>query len=230
MTLPQATAAFLRGGSSLATLAFLFPGLAGFEEVLDISVPGFFCIFESSSQRIGIVRLFSQLGGVQSPRRCNLTVEHFEALGKIRTNLAFQIWEKERIKLGRIPRRRHAHMHTRDGPSINVNLAEDLEGTFTWTPPLAVQDPDKPDELAGPESISMEELEAEFDRYEREKQNEAEADENVPDALTGEVYDFTEFEIVQKGAVQTSFDNNIDVVNEAGTSGEAWDIDALARI
>ena len=74
-----------------------------------------------------VERLFSSLGGVQSPRRCRLTVENFEALGKCRSNYGYQIWKREKEK-GLDTHRKHAHMHTREtGAGINTELLDDLE-------------------------------------------------------------------------------------------------------
>ncbi|KAN0082875.1 hypothetical protein V8E55_008670 [Tylopilus felleus] len=82
-----------------------------------------------------IERLFSDLGNTQSPRRCNLSVSTFETLGKIRANLNYHI-HTSKMANGEKTRRRHAHMHTRDQPGININVAKDLEERFTWVPPL----------------------------------------------------------------------------------------------
>ncbi|KIK78108.1 hypothetical protein PAXRUDRAFT_17058 [Paxillus rubicundulus Ve08.2h10] len=65
-------------------------------------------------------------------------VEHlFSDLGrKIHANLRHHIHLKD-IAMQKEPCHRHAHMHVRKEPSINVNIVEDLNETFTWLPPLS---------------------------------------------------------------------------------------------
>ncbi|KAF9243739.1 ribonuclease H-like domain-containing protein [Melanogaster broomeanus] len=112
-----------------------------------------------------VERLFSALGSTQSPRRCNLSVDTFETLGKIRANLNHHLYMKK-LATGQQTRRQHAHMHTREEPGINVEVMKDLRDNFTWVPPLsALSD----DELAGPETISLDEIEAEFAALEEQR-------------------------------------------------------------
>ncbi|KAG1848097.1 hypothetical protein DFJ58DRAFT_796925 [Suillus subalutaceus] len=73
---------------------------------------------------------------------------------------------------GRPIRRRHAHMHTSAQPGINVDVAADLEANFAWAPPLASQTQNINDDLAGPESISLDEIDAAFALLAREHEKE----------------------------------------------------------
>ncbi|KAI0340324.1 hypothetical protein BDW22DRAFT_1334446 [Trametopsis cervina] len=182
-----------------------------------------------------VERLFSQLGGVQTARRCNLSVQNFEALGKIRANLAYQLWEDERSKTGKIPRRRHAHMHTRAQPGIDSDLAKEIEENFTWHSPLAVQDIEQPTEVVRIEDMTEEEFEVEFERWEAQQQ--AEMGSDVQDleidgneVLEGHVYDFEEFERVEKRTVVLSFESDAVVVAENAPQSVDWDVDTLADL
>jgi len=72
-------------------------------------------------------------------------------------------------KAGKPVRRKHAHMHTRPECGFDVALADELQKSFAWIPPLAA-DSDDQDYLVGLESITDEELREEFERFEREMQ------------------------------------------------------------
>ncbi|KAG2073076.1 hypothetical protein BDR04DRAFT_958253, partial [Suillus decipiens] len=67
----------------------------------------------------------------QSPKRCNLSIDTFKALTKIRANLRYHTHQKA-VANGKPTRRRHAHMHTGAQPGINVDIAADLEANFAW--------------------------------------------------------------------------------------------------
>jgi hypothetical protein len=83
-----------------------------------------------------VERTFSDLGTTQSARRCNLSVDTFETLGKIRANLRHYSTVKA-AEAGKSTRRQHAHMHTRKEVGIAVDTAQDLEASFAWVPPLS---------------------------------------------------------------------------------------------
>ncbi|KAG2117129.1 uncharacterized protein F5147DRAFT_671345 [Suillus discolor] len=91
------------------------------------------------------------MGSTQSPKRCNLSVDTFEALAKIRVNLRYHSHQKAVVN-GKPIRRRHAHMHTNAEPGINIDTATDLEANFAWAPPLAPQTQNIDDDLVGPDS------------------------------------------------------------------------------
>ncbi|KAG1882059.1 hypothetical protein F4604DRAFT_1577538, partial [Suillus subluteus] len=58
-----------------------------------------------------VERLFSDMGGTQSVKRCNLSVATFETIAKIHANLRFHSHQKT-LASGKSVCRRHAHMHT----------------------------------------------------------------------------------------------------------------------
>ncbi|KAG2354167.1 hypothetical protein BDR07DRAFT_1614420 [Suillus spraguei] len=110
------------------------------------------------------------MGSTQSLKRCNLSVDTFEALAKIRANIRYHTHQKA-VANGKPTHRRHAHMHTGAQPGINVEIAADLEANFAWAPPLAPQTQNVDDDLAGPESISLNEIDAAFALLEHEKES-----------------------------------------------------------
>jgi hypothetical protein len=60
-------------------------------------------------------------------------------------------------------------MHTWPEHRLDTALADELQRSFVWVPPLAGVSCNSDDEfLAGPESITDEELLKEFDRFENE--------------------------------------------------------------
>ncbi|KAG2351091.1 hypothetical protein BDR07DRAFT_1502641 [Suillus spraguei] len=63
---------------------------------------------------------------------------------------------------GKSTRRHHAHMHTCAQSGINVDGATDLEANFAWAPSLTPQTQNVDDDLAGPESISLDKIDAAF--------------------------------------------------------------------
>ncbi|KAG1843774.1 hypothetical protein DFJ58DRAFT_853521 [Suillus subalutaceus] len=116
-----------------------------------------------------VKHLFLDMGSTQSPKRCNLTVDTFEALAKIQANLHYHSHQKA-LANGRPICRRHAHMHTSAQPGINIDVAADLEANFAWAPPLAPQTQNIDDDLAGPESISLDEIKTAFALLEHKKE------------------------------------------------------------
>lgn len=170
-----------------------------------------------------VERLFSALGSTQSPRRCNLSVDTFETLGKIYANLNHHLYLKK-LATGQQTRRQHAHMRIQDEPGINLEVVKDLQDNFTWVPPLsALSDGD----LAGPETVSLDEIDAEFATLEEQRNAEQLGDPDGKEVLGGLVYDFEELSRADEGIVPRAVDDEITVV-EHDTDGEKdWDIAVL---
>lgn len=166
------------------------------------------------------------MGSTQSPKRCNLSVDTLEALAKIRANLRYHT--QKAVANGKPTRRRHAHMHTGAQPGINVEIAADLEANFAWAPPLAPQTENIDDDLAGPESISLDEIDAAFALLEHEKESmERVLIDGLDEVLEGQVYDFAELECVDQGLLPKSVDDEIIVVDHSAKDDERWDVDTL---
>ncbi|KAF9235775.1 hypothetical protein BU15DRAFT_89437 [Melanogaster broomeanus] len=157
-----------------------------------------------------VERLFSALD------RCNLSVDTFETLGKVRANLNYHLHLKK-TATGQQTQRQHAHMHTRDEPGINLALAKDLEDNFTMD-----------NDLAGPETISLDEIDAEFAALEDQRKEEQVEDVDGREVLDGLVYDFEELDRVDEGIIPRSVDDEIMVV-EHDRDGEPkdWDVAGL---
>ncbi|KAG2070751.1 hypothetical protein BDR04DRAFT_1099410 [Suillus decipiens] len=139
----------------------------------------------------------------QPQKHCNLSVDTFEALAKIRANLRYHTQPKA-VANGKPARRRHGHMHTGAQPGISVDVAADLEAIFAWAPPLAPQTQNVDGDLAGPESISLEEIDAAFTLLKHEKDMERVLIDGMDKVLEGRVYDFAELEHVDRGLLSKS--------------------------
>jgi hypothetical protein len=172
-----------------------------------------------------VERLFSDLGGTQSVKHCNLSVETFETLGKLRNNYSYHLYQKDRAA-GKPIHHRHAHMHTRKDPGIDTELAKELESTFAWVPPLATPAEYADDYLQGPESISLDEIEDAFKELEKDVEMEI-MDEAMHggEVLEGNVYDFEELERVDKGLVLAALDEEISLIDRGGD--KSWDAHEL---
>ncbi|KAH9916114.1 uncharacterized protein BXZ73DRAFT_53938 [Epithele typhae] len=183
-----------------------------------------------------IERVFSGLGCTQSPRRCRLNLDTFEKLGKIRTNLHSHL-HSHMVSIGRPVHRKHAHMRTREEGGSNVVLAQDLERTFTWKPPLATEG-GITDPFEAPEDIMVDELDRAFKEFEGELQREANdpnADRDKPPSdagsgvLEGRSYSFEELDRVNKGVAPEVLQDDLKVIEDAGDDAE-WDIaDLVSR-
>ncbi|KAG2051180.1 hypothetical protein BDR06DRAFT_983641 [Suillus hirtellus] len=160
-----------------------------------------------------IEHYFSGLGGVQSIKRCNLSVHTFESLSKLCSSYAYFLYK------------------------MDSKARKPLQRSFAWIPPLAT-DSDDQDYLAGLESITEEELVDEFERFEHETQEAGQARENdvasgslfagdVPDVLDGSLIDWSELERVNKGITPTGFVEEIEVLNQSSDHVSGWNVDAL---
>ncbi|KAF6759090.1 ribonuclease H-like domain-containing protein [Ephemerocybe angulata] len=178
-------------------------------------------------------RLFSQLSGTQSPKRCNFTVEMFETLGKLRGHYSAKLWQHHKTT-GKAVRRRHAHMHTRDEPGINADLADDLTATFTWTPPFAAPSDNDLEPIGGLELITEEEIEEAFGTVTKQitaERAEAGGEPKDPDGhevLEGRVYSWDALEKVDAGLLPMTEDEELTIVG-SGEGGD-WDIDNLLNL
>lgn len=175
-----------------------------------------------------VERYFSDLGGVQSPKRCSLTLETFQMLSKARAHYSYHLWKTDRAA-GKSTHRKHAHMHTQSTPGIDTELAANLEKTFAWVPPLATNSCDA-DDLAGPESITDEELMEAFEELARER---ADAGGNVDTevsarVLDGNLYAWEELDRVDKGLAPRGFADEVTALEKASSEGmTSWDISSL---
>ncbi|KAF5344486.1 hypothetical protein D9758_014132 [Tetrapyrgos nigripes] len=182
-----------------------------------------FLIVPSSSD---LERLFSDLGGIQTPKRNNLNINTFEDLGKMHCNLRRHHHSELRAQ-GKSIRRKHGHMHTKTSPGINTAIVE--EGSVTesdnWQGPLEVDE----------EQVEEEDVEASFDSLEKEIEVEKdielelELEEELAtlDIVEGKLYDFSELEKVDKGVEPKGFNDEINVLNDSADS--TWDLKSLLR-
>ncbi|KAJ6546611.1 hypothetical protein B0H10DRAFT_1969588 [Mycena sp. CBHHK59/15] len=165
-----------------------------------------------------VERLFSELGGIQSPQRNGWLVDTMEKVGRVRGHLSYRLFEKKK-KEGKLTQRKHAHMHTRPALRIDGDLAKDLENPITWIPPLSGADDD---------DDPMEDLvQKAYDELKKRVADEGDSDETESEGLGsvvgGEMVDFNELDKVDRGQTDAPATEVIDVVGN-DTQG-TWDID-----
>jgi len=177
-----------------------------------------------------VERYFSGLGGTQSVKRCNLTVENLEALSKY----AYHLYQMD-CAAGKSTHRKHAHMHTLSHTGIDTNLTNKLATTFTWMPPLrlAVDESDE-DYLAGPESITDKELVEAFKRVNSTMSVVIDPDLDLPDSdgnevLEDMVYSWAELKLVEKGTKPAAFEEDITIINKSAAPGSTTRIYCCRR-
>ena len=180
-----------------------------------------------------VERLFSNLGHIQGVRRCNLSVSHMQTLGCLRNHYQGAINEKKK-ELGQSTRRKHAHMHTREGGGVNSQKVADLMRNWTLqSPPASGNKEDEDDtELEGPEDITAEELDAEFDRLQLNSSNSRNTDQQQVRPLPGqippleatlhEVYNLDEIEVIRRGVAPQPVREEPTVHDRVEQPG-AWD-------
>ena len=173
-----------------------------------------------------IKRLFSDLGNTQSPRWCNLSVSTFETLRKICTNLNYHI-HTSKIANNEKTWCHHAHMHIRDQPGININVAKDLEERFTWVPLLLAQ---SNEDLAGPEAISLNELDALFSTVGQAVESEELGSVGSWGVVEGSVHSFKELDRVDEGIAPQGIDEVVEVVDHNWRDNGGWDVITLMSL
>jgi hypothetical protein len=120
-------------------------------------------------------------------------------------------------------------MHTRTESGINVDLVNDLNKTFTWTPPFSLQSDNDDDLLAGPEGLTLDDIDAAFEELEDElrKEKEALGDQDVDggEILEGGIYDFAELAKIDAGEAPKPANEDIEVIGSA--DNDDWDVDMM---
>ncbi|KAG1847163.1 hypothetical protein DFJ58DRAFT_891850, partial [Suillus subalutaceus] len=99
---------------------------------------------------------------------------------------------------------------------------QDLEASFAWAPPLSTEPRDADDLLAGPESISPDDIAAEFAALEELKKTEEVHNVNEVEVLEGNAVDFDELDRVEQGIISQVILDEVEVVNYNGDGG-GWD-------
>jgi hypothetical protein len=159
--------------------------------------------------------LFSALGSTQSTKQYNLSVSTFETLGKLRANYSCHLYNQD-CATGKPIHCHHAHMHTRTKSGINVDLVNDLDISFTWTPLFSLQSDDDDNLLDGPESLTLDDINDAFDKLEDElwKEKELMLDQEIGggEILEGQIYNFEELAKINTGEVLKPANEDIEVI------------------
>ena len=121
-------------------------------------------------------------------------------------------------------------MHTRTESGINVDLMNNLDKSFTWTPPFSLQsDNDDDDLLANLEDVTLDDIDDAFDKLEDELQKEKAAlmDQDVDggEILEGQIYDFAELAKINAGEVSKPANEVIEVIGSGDE--DDWDVETM---
>jgi len=123
-------------------------------------------------------------------------------------------------------------MHTTELPSINTEVAKQLETDFAFVPPLATVSGDTSYNLKGPESMSLDDIDAEFTRLEDIQNGERMAtgfppDVNGREVLEGRAFDFAELQHVDEELVPAAVEDEIMVTDHNANEDGTWNINSL---
>ncbi len=164
-----------------------------------------------------IERFFSDLAGVNSPRRSRLTIEHMEVLGLLRNFYTSEL-------MGTTPtRRKHAHMHTGDGGLDTAKLDTLLA---QWA--FASQEQD-PTDLAGPDDVSLDEIEAAYRELDDQRFEAGSGDGLSKGVGVENVYAVAELTRIRKGLAAPTPAAEAAEHDNGGEGGQKWTPGDLLR-
>ena len=162
--------------------------------------------------------LFSQLGGTQSVKRCNLAVDTFKTLGKCCANYAYHLYLRAHAA-GKPTHRHHGHMHTHPEKNIHIDLTNELKTTFAWVPLSLWKLNTLMIILWGPESISLDEIDAAFEGLGKEKDASWRLNVDGADVLEGEVYSFDELDRIDDNLAPHALEEDISALRGGSNNG-----------
>lgn len=176
-----------------------------------------------------IERFFSNLGGIQSIKRSNLTIPHMQTFGTLRNHYVRQLHEIA-IAAGKPTRRKHAHMHTPiQGGGINVGRADELLKDVLWTPPLIPERNGPSTEAATAAEPSPEEIDAEFDKLSMQEVSRVDGDRLAASVPISEVYNLSTLDDIRAGKPSANDDfDELELVSKDPTAN-SWDPASLLR-
>ena len=174
-------------------------------------------IFSIVPHAAEIERLFSDLGGVQSPRRCRLSVASMETHGILRNHY------NNELSGGKTAHRKHAHMHTREEPGVDVKKLTEL--TAKWAldpnPVSAVLDPPPPDE------ISATEIDKAFSELANMPRG---GGDGLPEGVdVDRVYAVKEMDRIRRGVASSMAANDIAAHDGGGGEDRAWSREEILK-
>ena len=137
-----------------------------------------------------VEHFFSNLSSIQSVKRSNLIISHMQTFGTLQNNYGQQL-HKISIAAGKPTQHKHAHMHTPiEGGGINVGCADELLKDALWTTQLfELNGPNM--ETAGGPGLSVEEIEAEFEKISIQSVSSDDRDGLAASVPISEVYDLS---------------------------------------
>ncbi|CDO74562.1 hypothetical protein BN946_scf184931.g1 [Trametes cinnabarina] len=178
-------------------------------------------IFSIVPHSAEIERLFSNLGGVQSVKRCRLSVPHMETLGILRNQY------NDDLTGGATVRRQHAHMHTRDSKGLDLDKLTSLTTNWTLNTPSASENTDE-DALQGPEGITSEDIDRAFAELDQIRMEDGSGDGLSDDVAVETVYAVSELAKVQAGEGIKPIEE-VAAEHDGAPGSSQWDPKSLLR-
>ncbi|THU81496.1 hypothetical protein K435DRAFT_873280 [Dendrothele bispora CBS 962.96] len=185
-----------------------------------------------------VEHLFSDLGGIQTPKRSNLNIETFESLGTIKCSLRRKHHSELRSQ-GKTVCRQHGHMHTKSSARIDADIITEKdsdaapaitpseEESMHWKVPFAMEDAEN-EQLDEDISDSFEKL-AKDVAVDKQLDTELELyfDLADTDVLDGKLYSFKELEKVDRGIAPVGYEEEINVLQNS--KGGKWSVKDIMR-
>jgi hypothetical protein len=169
--------------------------------------------------------LFYTLSSGDIWRTKDKTIFSVTTLEKLHANYSYHLYQHDHMA-GKSTHCHHNHMHSCSTRGINVELAEEIESTFSYIPPLSVSSKTSNDFFDDPEDFDLDELDKEFDEFEKQLKEHPLPDVDGAEVLNGKVYDFDELDWVNQGVVPVRED--VKVMTVDGTGNQAtWDVERL---
>ncbi|KAG1866733.1 hypothetical protein F4604DRAFT_1682803 [Suillus subluteus] len=110
-----------------------------------------------------------------------------------------------------------------------AKLANDLEANFAWVPPLAAEPQDVDDLLAGPETISADEIAKALGALEAQENLEEFMSIDNTEVLGGKAFDFAELEWLDRGIVPQAAVDEVDIMDH-NVEDDGWDEASLMSL
>jgi hypothetical protein len=126
-------------------------------------------------------------------------------------------------------------MHITELLGIDTDVAKQLKTNFTFILPLAAVSSDTSCNLKGPESISLNDIDAEFACLEDIHNGKqvmdlkflSDWDVDGKEVLEGNVFDFAELQCIDEGLVPVAVEDEIMVKDHDANEDGTWNIDSM---
>ena len=180
-----------------------------------------------------VERLFSNLGGIQSAKRCNLSIDNFEMLGKLRSHYSGMVQSRAEA-LGLPNRRHHAHSRIRTEPGIDIDTVTQLEeitSADTQEAERCRSERQEMDEMRAQaeETITLDDIDKAFNELEEASAHDPPLNASISgrDIHVSLVYKVDELEKVYSGACGTPAEEDLASLRQNPAKTGTWSVAGL---